>query len=667
MPPDSTQALNLLSDPLKLIEVLGGLFAIIGGIYGAVTKIVPWLRTWRDRRRLHHRLGAELYTPEDIIRATTYYLRPNCQQLDPAGGEESRLLAPVQEDLFKTVDRLLASPGDYKYSILLADSGMGKTSFVLNYYAHHWRHGRKRKRFALALVPLGIPKADEHIKKIPNKNDTVLFLDAFDEDTRAIQNHRDRLGQLLELCDEFRQVLITCRTQFFPREEEIPRETGIIRVGVTSAGQSHDYMFYKLYLSPFSDEQVEAYLKRRFSIWHLRQRRQARAIAQKIPDLVARPMLLAHIKELVQSGKSIQYAFQLYEEMVEAWLERERPFVKDKEALRRFSEQLAVDLYLKRESRGAERVPHAELVPLARSFGIALEDWQLRGRSLLNRDAAGNYKFAHRSIMEYLVVKRFTDGDPACRGLKLTDQMTAFLLEMIRHHIASKKPTSHQMKTIIWEMIQYHLAAKKPIPFESLAVDLRGFRLAFRSNPSPNLEEKDVRSMLTKHGFFDSSWHKEGKGISHLYEVREIKGAKVVVDHITGLMWQQSGSPNYMNYTEAEKYIRGLNQQRFAGYNDWRLPTLEEAMSLMEPKKYDDLYIDPVFDRTQIWIWTADTPRAGVAWVVSFGNGYCYHNLVINCTLCVECVADNHRVFDHLNHLIIFYFPAKRGQNFLQE
>jgi hypothetical protein len=396
--------------------------------------------------------------------------------------------------------------------------------------------------------------------------------------------------------------LITCRTQFFPREEEIPRETGIIRVGVTAAGESREYLFYKLYLSPFSNEQVQAYLKRRFSIWKLHQRHRARVIVQKIPDLTARPMLLAHIREVLRSGKNFQYAFQLYKEMVEAWLERERPFVKDKALLRRFSEHLAVDFYLNRELRRAERVPYTELAPLARSFGITLEDWQLRGRSLLNRDAAGNYKFAHRSIMEYLFVKRFVKDTKGRQKILWTDQMKRFLLEMIRYN---------------WE-------TNHNVPFDLSGADLsdighlqqRSF-IKLRSSDK-KLSFEEVRRILKEFDFFDLELNKEGHGLFHLYEVRVIEGDKVVVDHATGLMWQQSGSPYYMTYAEAEKYIRDLNNQRFLGYNDWRLPTLEEAMSLMEPKKHGDLYIDPQFDKTQRWIWTGDKESAGLAWVVGF-------------------------------------------------
>lgn len=135
-----------------------------------------------------------------------------------------------------------------------------------------------------------------------------------------------------------------------------------------------------------------------------------------------------------------------------------------------------------------------------------------------------------------------------------------------------------------------------------------------------------VEAMLHEKDFFDSSWRKKGKGLKHQYEVVEQQGAKLVNDHVTGLTWQQSGSPSSMNYTDAEKYIRELNTQKFAGFSDWRLPTLEEVMSLMMPQKSSDgLYIDSVFDKSQSSIWTVDkSDPSGVAWLVSFYFGLCF-------------------------------------------
>lgn len=109
----------------------------------------------------------------------------------------------------------------------------------------------------------------------------------------------------------------------------------------------------------------------------------------------------------------------------------------------------------------------------------------------------------------------------------------------------------------------------------------------------------------------------------NIFEVQ--KDGKVIYDQTTGLMWQQSGSENFVSYNEALNYITKLNQgSGFAGYNDWRLPTLKEAITLLKPKKmHNSIFIDPVFDNKQRWIWTSDLSSASSAWVVDFGVGSC--------------------------------------------
>jgi hypothetical protein len=138
--------------------------------------------------------------------------------------------------------------------------------------------------------------------------------------------------------------------------------------------------------------------------------------------------------------------------------------------------------------------------------------------------------------------------------------------------------------------------------------------LQLRSTPNKNLRKDDVN---------------QRQGLVHLYDTITRNGINLVNDYATGLTWQQSGSTETMIHTKAQQYIRNLNKQKLAGYNDWRLPTLEEAMSLMEPtQKNGNFYIDPLFDKTQRWIWTADKSSAGVAWGVDFGKGNCSTSLV---------------------------------------
>jgi hypothetical protein len=419
------------ADILKSIATVAGIASAIATVGTALfTRTTPWISAKLRSRSLQQRIGAELYPSAGIERSLRFYVQPLCQDVDPAGGDEPRLVYGVTKPLFAALDDVLGRHTEFRHVFLLADSGMGKSSALLNYYARHLK--RFRPPYRLALVPLGIPDADQRILSITDKVNTVLLLDALDEDTLAIVDHRERVRLLLDLTRDFQKVLITCRTQFFSREEEIPRRTAILKVGARAAGESGEYLFHKIYLSPFTDQHVKSYLRKVYPVWRLGSRKAAIKMAAKIRHLSARPMLLAHIDDLIRAKKPVVSSAGLYDEMVNAWLKREDGFVRDRAALRNYSELLAVEMYLGRKRRGSERIPKAELDTFAQHWRIDIEEWKLSGRSLLNRDTEGNFKFAHRSIMEFLFVKRFLQGDRRCLDVEWTDQMSSFLAELLQ-------------------------------------------------------------------------------------------------------------------------------------------------------------------------------------------------------------------------------------------
>ncbi len=104
----------------------------------------------------------------------------------------------------------------------------------------------------------------------------------------------------------------------------------------------------------------------------------------------------------------------------------------------------------------------------------------------------------------------------------------------------------------------------------------------------------------------------------------EVQGdGDVVIDHATGLMWQKSGSGEYMTYQAAQAYIDKLNRERFSGYSDWRLPTIPELMSLLKPERQsNNLYINPIFNKRQVRCWSSDKRSSSDAWLVYFNRGY---------------------------------------------
>lgn len=421
-PTQATQLGTLVVSTAAVVTILKN-YTDISGRYSEL----------RARRVLEQRLARGQFDAATIAASTRYYIRPACTNIDPASEVEFRAAATaVRQSLFEVVDQFLSdtAPTPARHLMVLADSGIGKTSFVLNYYAYNERKWRKGKRHKLALVYLGSRDSDAVLGAIQDRDNRVLILDAFDEDVAAIADHRERLRELLEKATGFKRVVITCRSQFFHKDEEIPRHSGILLVAPRPAGTAAALEISKIYIAPFGDDDVKRYLKRRFPFWQRRKRAAAMRLALSIPLLSARPMLLAHIPEVVAAGRNIQRVFELYEIMINAWLRRESYWAVPS-VLREFSERFAVETFTRRELRGSERMPLEELAPLAGRWNLPLEAFVVTGRSLLNRDAEGNYKFAHRSIMEYLFVVEFLRGNTEESEYVLTDQMALFLSDLV--------------------------------------------------------------------------------------------------------------------------------------------------------------------------------------------------------------------------------------------
>ncbi|MFQ5627930.1 MAG: DUF1566 domain-containing protein, partial [bacterium] len=104
--------------------------------------------------------------------------------------------------------------------------------------------------------------------------------------------------------------------------------------------------------------------------------------------------------------------------------------------------------------------------------------------------------------------------------------------------------------------------------------------------------------MHSENGIFKTIPKIKKRRITRLrFVVKTLHHDQVVIDRTTGLMWQQTTSSRKMVYRLAMQWIHHLNESGFAGHNDWRLPTLEEAMTLVEQLPNSaGLYIDPVFD-----------------------------------------------------------------------
>lgn len=117
----------------------------------------------------------------------------------------------------------------------------------------------------------------------------------------------------------------------------------------------------------------------------------------------------------------------------------------------------------------------------------------------------------------------------------------------------------------------------------------------------------------------DSLWQPK----AYLANQFEKHGQGSLKDHSTGLIWQTSGSRYPRNWQAAQHYIRQLNREKFSGIDNWRLPTTDELVTLLNPKPQGaSLCIESVFDDTQRWLWSIDRRSFAAAYYVDIELGF---------------------------------------------
>lgn len=331
------------------------------------------------------------------------YVEPFCQEVNPADRHDEDFFV-AKEPIFKKINdffRTKTFQQGNNQLFLLSDAGMGKTSFLVMLKLLHL------SSFWLKDYDCHLKKLNEatikEIQKIDNKRKTVLLLDSLDEDPIAYGRVRERLTELLESTRHFYKVIITCRTQFFPQPEKDPLELpGRIKVD--------NYVCPSKYISLFTDDQVDTYLAKRFPKKLLSKRNatkisQAKDIIAQMGSLRCRPMLLSFIEDLIESPIILPFnsEYQIYNALMQNWLVREESKSKlNSKTLFHACAELAFKMQADRKVKISsveleDKILQSQLLGNIKMIDIA-------GRSLLNKNSDGDYRFSHYSIQEFLVV-----------------------------------------------------------------------------------------------------------------------------------------------------------------------------------------------------------------------------------------------------------------------
>lgn len=420
---------------------------------------------------------------------------------NPGNFDEPDKAIVARNGSMKIILRDFFSDNNRKYMIVLGDSGLGKTTFSMS-LAFGPGARDVLKNYLLVIIDLGSSgrglSVNEKIQSIKNKQNTLLVLDAFDEDQYAQDDPQKRLVELLSLCCGFAKVIITSRTQFFYKDSDIPDSSTVKIRSPRSIGVPVEYVLDRVYLSPFSYEDALQLLRKCFGFDIIGFFRAQRLI-RRVPSLSARPMLIRYMPFIKDSNFVGGSIFGFYGAVIDQWLLRES-LNSDLSILYNFSVAIAyriaigaevvrshkktVSYYYIRTNGDLHRVIYNRIsggedisskinvekirsgcadLDLSIFYGIPLpENYTKRtaaSRSLLNRTANGNYKFAHKSIMEFLLVKEILSGATSECEIRFSDMMTTFLFSalcvkyentksylMLRKSFVTFIPSPHETK-----------------------------------------------------------------------------------------------------------------------------------------------------------------------------------------------------------------------------
>ncbi len=139
----------------------------------------------------------------------------------------------------------------------------------------------------------------------------------------------------------------------------------------------------------------------------------------------------------------------------------------------------------------------------------------------------------------------------------------------------------------------------------------------FREKPQ-SIVESDYVKFLSQYRIYDRYHNQQGK----LGGKFSLVSDRIVIEKYSGLMWERGGSSVGTTWNHIADHINLLNSSRFGGYDDWRVPTLEELSSLFKNNN-SNIYFHDLFQSDIKLIWSTDSvlSDSSSAWYANFNLG----------------------------------------------
>lgn len=400
---------------ITTLAALAAIFMFIEFIYEWVKNVT--LKIIKTKLENHQHQTPEYNLDYSAaISAQKNYIPMRFQDKDPCNLEE-----PI--DNFKDIsctpvyfkmNMLFSGKNNFHYFLILADSGMGKTTFLCHILFSYYK--RLFTRYEIKFIPLFLDEVFNEINAIKNPEKVILLLDGLNENIEAQKNPNKYFKKLIIATLKFHKVIITCRTQFFDSESKEPSNN---YYKINSHGKI--ILLQKKYISPLKCKEIQTYCDKKYfchNITNNKNYEYLKTLIQKTPKLIIRPMLLAHVENIAKNKKKkCTYVHEIYYEIIMQWLRDESANTTDENIryLYEFHQTLAREMY----NANSAHITKTKIKDMCQLMKPSIKWHDIKNKSLLNRNNIGNYKFSHKSIWEYFIAANaFSDLDFRKRFVK---------------------------------------------------------------------------------------------------------------------------------------------------------------------------------------------------------------------------------------------------------
>lgn len=412
----SAQEIQLILKLLGLESVSLAHAAIVCLFIFILTPIFyHFVKAWIKNSRWRERYISEIlrdYGEYNTNQANRLYIETYCQNIPPSDYIDpiESYNVTVQDSLIDVyLDKVLVNPNPTsRLYCILAGSGMGKSTFVCQLIRRYiYKYKREdRLPYHIELFCLGSNDVLEKIKMVQDKHNKVLILDGLDENVDALDDYNTFRAKLETLIQDFRIVIITCRTQFFDDESSEIRESRLINTGHNKGFRTYN----KHYISPFTPKQVSEYIKKLYP-FQRKKRRRCNQILQQCSGLFVRPLMIGYLKDLISTTSNYNSISDIYELLIREWINRDvaninaeidRDYASE---LYDFSQKFAVYIYENRLENSGLFLKKEDFTQFLETHNFTAPPSIYRIKSLINRDSTGKLKFAHKSFLEYFLAR----------------------------------------------------------------------------------------------------------------------------------------------------------------------------------------------------------------------------------------------------------------------